>query len=119
MLRDINADGVKTGFIAVGLSVSAIFYDPCYVKNSLTMLRLVTRTRDVDHAVNIFYYPYVSEMPWKAPSMWALRALFECLPICKVVASTRREFDDETNAGCACELGHGREEYEGGHWVVV
>ena len=74
---------MKTGFMAPGLGVSAIFYDPGYAKHTPTQLWLATGMRAVDHAVETFYHPYASEMPWKALSMWALGVLFECLPKAK------------------------------------
>ena len=78
-----KADGVKTGFMAPEMGVSAIFYDPGYAKYTPTQLWLATGMRAVDHAIETFYHPYASEMPWKAMSMWALGVLFECLPKAK------------------------------------
>ena len=78
-----KADGVKTGFMAPEMGVSAIFYDPGYAKYTPTRLWLATGVRAVDHAVETFYHPYATEMPWKALSIWALGVLFECLPQAK------------------------------------
>ena len=78
-----KADGVKTGFMAPEMGVSAIFYDPCYAKYTPTKLWLATGVRAVDHAVETFYHPYATEMPWKALSIWALGVLFDCLPNAK------------------------------------
>ena len=82
-----KADGVKTGFMAPEMGVSAIFYDPGYVKYTPTQLWLATGVRAVDHAVETFYHPYATEMPWKALSIWALGVLFDCLPNRQVIAS--------------------------------
>ena len=79
-----KADGVKTGFMAPGMGISVIFYDPTYARYTPTQLWLATGMRAVDHAVETFYHPYASEMPWKALSMWALTILFECLPKAKL-----------------------------------
>ena len=78
-----KANGVKSGFMAPGMGVSVIFYDPNYARYTSTQLWLATGMRAVDHAVETFYHPYASEMPWKALSMWALTTLFECLPKAK------------------------------------
>lgn len=58
-----KADGVKTGFIAPEMGVSAIFYDPGCAKYTPTQLWLATGMRTVDHAIETFYHPYASEMP--------------------------------------------------------
>ena len=78
-----KADGTKTGFMAPGMGVAAIFYDPGFAKYTPKRLWLATGMRAVDHAVETFYHPYATEMPWKALSGWALGVLFECLPKAK------------------------------------
>lgn len=74
-----KADGVKTGFMAPGMGVSAIFYDPGFARYTPKGLWMATGMRAVDHAVETFYQPYAVEMPWKAMAMWALGVLFEGL----------------------------------------
>jgi alcohol dehydrogenase class IV len=73
-------DGVKIGFMAPEMGITAIFYDPAFAKYTPTKLWLATGMRAVDHAVETFYHPYATEMPWKALANWALITLFECLP---------------------------------------
>ncbi|PGH23592.1 hypothetical protein AJ80_02372 [Polytolypa hystricis UAMH7299] len=75
-----GADGVKTGLGAARMGVTAIFYDPGYAKYTPRRLWLATGMRAVDHAVESYYHPYSSEMPWKVLSYWALTTLFELLP---------------------------------------
>ncbi|KAL1963926.1 hypothetical protein VTN77DRAFT_7732 [Rasamsonia byssochlamydoides] len=75
-----KADGVKTGFAAPGMGISAIFYDAEYARHTPKKLWLATGMRAVDHAVESYYHPCAIEMPWKALSHWALATLFECLP---------------------------------------
>ena len=78
-----KADGVKTGFMAPEMGVKAIFYDPDFVRYTPKRLWLATGMRAVDHAVETFYHPYATEMPWKALAIWALGVLFEDLPKAK------------------------------------
>ncbi|KAL1988832.1 hypothetical protein VTN96DRAFT_7716 [Rasamsonia emersonii] len=75
-----KADGVKTGFAAPGMGISAIFYDAEFARYTPAKLWLATGMRAVDHAVESYYHPYAAEMPWKALSNWALATFFECLP---------------------------------------
>lgn len=79
-----NEDGIKTGFSAAGMGVAAIFYDPSFAKYTPERLWLATGIRAVDHAVESYYHPYASEMPWKALSYWALTSLFTLLPQVKL-----------------------------------
>jgi alcohol dehydrogenase class IV len=76
-------DGVKVGFRAPEMGVSAIFYDPQYASYTPKDLWLSTGMRAMDHAVECMYHPYASEVPWKALSLWAVQELFECLPKAK------------------------------------
>jgi alcohol dehydrogenase class IV len=76
-------DGVKVGFRAPEMGVSAIFYDPQYACYTPKDLWLSTGMRAMDHAVECMYHPYASEVPWKALSLWAAQELFECLPKAK------------------------------------
>jgi alcohol dehydrogenase class IV len=78
-----GADGVKVGFMSPGMGVTSIFYDPYFAKYTPTKLWLATGIRAVDHAVETFYQPYATEMPWKILANWALTVLFEDLPKCK------------------------------------
>lgn len=78
-----KADGRKIGFGAAGMGITAIFYDGGYSKYTPTELWLTTGMRAVDHAVESYYHPYATEVPWKAMSNWALATLFECLPKAK------------------------------------
>lgn len=73
-------DGVKTGFMAPEMGVTAIFYDPSYAAYTPRPLWLTTGMRALDHAVESMYHPYASEVPWKALSMWAVGVLFADLP---------------------------------------
>ncbi|KAF2719404.1 putative Maleylacetate reductase [Polychaeton citri CBS 116435] len=75
-----RADGVKVGYRAVEMGVSAIFYDPKFAAYTPRDLWLSTGVRALDHAVECFYHPYAAELPWKALSSWAVSTLFECLP---------------------------------------
>ena len=75
-----RADGVKTGFMAPEMAVKAIFYDPWYAGFTPQDLWLATGMRALDHAVECFYHPFATEMPWKALASWAVATLFECLP---------------------------------------
>jgi alcohol dehydrogenase class IV len=75
-----RSDGVKASAHNVQLGVTAIFYDPDYVKYTPTQLLLATGMRAMDHAVESLYNQYATEMPWKALSIWAVEALFENLP---------------------------------------
>lgn len=79
-----KADGVKTGFAAPGMGVTAVFYDPTFSKYTPTRLWLATGVRAIDHAVEANYHPYATEMPWKVMARWALATLFEHLPRAKV-----------------------------------
>lgn len=78
-----KADGRKTGFGAAGMGITAIFYDGSYSRYTPRDLWLMTGMRAVDHAVESYYHPYATEMPWKVMSNWALTTLFECLPKAK------------------------------------
>jgi hypothetical protein len=62
------------------MGIRTVFYDPTFAKYTPTKLWIGTGMRAVDHAVECFYHPNASEMPWKALSFWALSILFECLP---------------------------------------
>lgn len=73
-------DGIKIGFMAPGMGVGAIFYDPLFSQYTPRQLLLATGIRAVDHAVETAYHPTSSEMPWKALSCWALGVLFDELP---------------------------------------
>ncbi|KHN94881.1 Alcohol dehydrogenase, iron-type [Metarhizium album ARSEF 1941] len=73
-------DGTKVGFMAPGMGVAAIFYDPLFSRYTPRRLLLATGIRAVDHAVETAYHPTSSEMPWKALACWALQVLFEELP---------------------------------------
>lgn len=73
-------DGVKLGFMAAGMGVTSILYDPEFARYTPPRLFLATGIRAVDHAVETIYHPNSSEMPWKALACWALGVLFECLP---------------------------------------
>ncbi|KAL8727588.1 MAG: hypothetical protein Q9181_005660 [Wetmoreana brouardii] len=73
-------DGVKVGFRAPEMGVSAIFYDPQYARYTPKDLWLSTGMRAMDHAVECMYHPCAAEVPWKALSLWAVGELFECLP---------------------------------------
>jgi alcohol dehydrogenase class IV len=75
-----KADGVKVGFRAPEMGVSAIFYDPQYARYTPKDLWLSTGMRAMDHAVECMYHPSSAEVPWKALSIWAVGELFECLP---------------------------------------
>ena len=86
-----KADGVKAGLGAPELGVFAIFYDPSYAKYTPTQLWLATGMRGLDHAVESIYHPYVTEMPWRALSTWAVATFFEDLP--KAKASHPNEED--------------------------
>ncbi|KAH8691027.1 putative Maleylacetate reductase [Phaeosphaeriaceae sp. PMI808] len=74
-----KADGVKVGFRAPEMAVSAIFYDPQYARYTPKDLWLSTGMRAMDHAVECMYHPSSAEVPWKALSIWAVGELFECL----------------------------------------
>ncbi|EFY93696.1 hypothetical protein J3459_017855 [Metarhizium acridum] len=73
-------DGTKIGFMAPGMGVAAIFYDPLFSQYTPKRLLLTTGIRAVDHAVETAYHPTSSEMPWKALACWALEVLFDELP---------------------------------------
>jgi len=75
-----KADGVKIGFRAPEMGVSAIFYDSQYARYTPKELWLSTGMRAMDHAVECMYHPTSSEVPWKVLSIWAAGELFECLP---------------------------------------
>lgn len=75
-----NPDGVKVGYRAPEMGLSAIFYDPHYARHTPKGLWLSTGIRAMDHAVECMYHPCSAEMPWKALSLWAVGELFECLP---------------------------------------
>jgi alcohol dehydrogenase class IV len=75
-----KSDGVKVGFMAPEMGVTAIFYDPEYAGYTPKDLWLATGIRAMDHAVECFYHPYATEVPWKSLSIWAVGTLFECLP---------------------------------------
>lgn len=62
------------------MGVSAIFYDPQYVRYTPKNLWLSTGMRAMDHAVECMYHPTSAEVPWKVLSQWAVSELFECLP---------------------------------------
>ncbi|KAK3368608.1 putative Maleylacetate reductase [Podospora didyma] len=73
-------DGVKEGFMASGMGVSAIFYDPDFVRYTPRRLLLATGMRAIDHAVETAYHPQASLVPWKVSACWALGVMFEVLP---------------------------------------
>jgi alcohol dehydrogenase class IV len=75
-----KVDGVKVGFRAPEMGVSAIFYDPQFARYTPKDLWLSTGMRAMDHAVECMYHPSSTEVPWKALSIWAVGELFECLP---------------------------------------
>ncbi|KAK3303876.1 putative Maleylacetate reductase [Chaetomium strumarium] len=73
-------DGTKEGFMAAGMGVSAIFYDPAFARYTPRRLLLGSGMRAVDHAVESVYHPNASLVPWKAMACWALGVLFQYLP---------------------------------------
>ena len=73
-------NGVKIGFMNPGMGITAIFYDPSFSQYTPLKLWLASGIRAVDHAVETFYHPYASEMPWKALASWGLWTLFKELP---------------------------------------
>ncbi|PVH92624.1 putative Maleylacetate reductase [Periconia macrospinosa] len=75
-----KVDGVKVGFRAPEMGVSAIFYDPEFARYTPKDLWLSTGMRAMDHAVECMYHPSSTEVPWKVLSIWAVGELFECLP---------------------------------------
>ncbi|KAI9659691.1 MAG: hypothetical protein M1831_003589 [Alyxoria varia] len=75
-----KSDGTKVGFMNPQMGVTAIFYDPDFARFTPPRLFLSTGIRALDHAVEALYQPYVTEVPWKALSLWAVETLFECLP---------------------------------------
>ncbi|OOF92049.1 hypothetical protein ASPCADRAFT_399445 [Aspergillus carbonarius ITEM 5010] len=78
-----SPNGTKHSVISPHMSVSTIFYDPTYTKYTPSQLWLSTGIRALDHAVEAIYHPTASEVPWKVMALWAVRELFECLPIAK------------------------------------
>ena len=76
----VKADGVKVGFRAPEMGVSAIFYDPVYARHTPRQLWLSTGLRAMDHAVECMYHPCAAEAPWKALALWAAAELFDSLP---------------------------------------
>ncbi|KAG7290003.1 hypothetical protein NEMBOFW57_006382 [Staphylotrichum longicolle] len=73
-------DGTKVGFMAPGMGLGAIFYDPAFARHTPRNLILGSGMRAVDHAVESVYHPNASLMPWKAMACWALGVLFQYLP---------------------------------------
>ncbi|KAL8974391.1 MAG: hypothetical protein Q9197_001360 [Variospora fuerteventurae] len=73
-------NGLKVGFRAPEMGVSAIFYDAQYAHYTPKHLWLSTGMRAMDHAVESIYHPCSTEVPWKALSLWAVSELFKCLP---------------------------------------
>ena len=73
-------DGTKVGFMAPGMGLSAIFYDPSFARHTPRNLILGSGMRAVDHAVESVYHPNASLMPWKAMACWAIGVLFQYLP---------------------------------------
>lgn len=76
-------DGLKVGFRKPEMGVSAIFYDSEYARYTPKELWLSTGLRAMDHAIECMYHPHSTEVPWKALSQWAVRELFECLPLAR------------------------------------
>lgn len=73
-------NGTKVGFMNVGMGIHTIFYDPTITQYTPVRLWLASGIRAVDHAVETFYHPYATEMPWKALASWGLWTLFRELP---------------------------------------
>ena len=109
-----NSDGVKVGFIAPGMGVYAIFYDPSYSKYTPTRLWLATGMRAIDHAVEACYHPYATEMPWKAMARWALATLFENLPLSKSSHSLEEDVITKLHLAAFASLGFRGSNVKGG-----
>lgn len=76
-------DGVKVGFRKPEMGVSAIFYDSDFARHTPKGLWLSTGMRAMDHAIECMYHPHSTEVPWKALSQWAVKEMFECLPLAR------------------------------------
>src|SRR5690606_22652818 len=109
-----KADGRKTGFGAPGMGITAIFYDGSYSKHTPKELFLSTGMRAVDHAVESYYHPYATEMPWKAMSSWALGTLFECLPKAKASHPNDEETIVRLHLAAFASLGFRGKNVQGG-----
>ncbi|KAI4290027.1 MAG: hypothetical protein L6R35_000694 [Caloplaca aegaea] len=64
-----QTDGLKVGFRAPEMGLSAIFYDAQYAHCTPKHLWLSTGMRAMDHAVESIYHPCYTEVPWKALSL--------------------------------------------------
>ncbi|PWY67986.1 Dehydroquinate synthase-like protein [Aspergillus sclerotioniger CBS 115572] len=78
-----TSNGTKQSLMSPHMSINTIFYDPDYAKHTPLHLWLTTGIRALDHTIEAIYHPTASEIPWKVLALWAVKELFECLPLAK------------------------------------
>ncbi|KAK0510068.1 hypothetical protein JMJ35_007462 [Cladonia borealis] len=75
-----NADGQKTMVVAPELVPQVVIYDSVFGKETPQKLWLSTGIRALDHAVELLYHPYATEVPARSLVLTAIEQLFTNLP---------------------------------------
>ena len=75
-----NADGQKTMVVAPELVPHVVIYDSIFGKETPQKLWLSTGIRALDHAVELLYHPYATEVPARSLVLTAIEQLFTNLP---------------------------------------
>lgn len=78
-----GSDGVKTSLSHPKLYPSYIFYDPKFGLYTPQTLFLSTGIRALDHAFEIQYHSYATQMPTRTMTLNAITGLFRLLPLYK------------------------------------
>ena len=78
-----NGEGQKTMVVAPELVPQVVIYDSVFGKETPQNLWLSTGIRALDHAVELLYHPYTTEVPARSLVLTAIEQLFTNLPKCK------------------------------------
>ena len=108
-----KADGVKTGFMAPEMGVSAIFYDPGYAKYTPTQLWLATGMRAVDYPNTMTGRARCTPLTEKARSKHNVRILgvYRTLDFCALSAAVFRNKSNEARPRDQADQGRRSEPY--------
>ena len=75
-----NAEGQKTMVVAPELVPQVVIYDSVFGKETPQKLWMSTGIRALDHAVELLYHPYATEVPARSLVLTAIEQLFTNLP---------------------------------------
>ena len=75
-----NGEGQKTMVVAPELVPQVVIYDSVFGKETPQKLWMSTGIRALDHAVELLYHPYATEVPARSLVLTAIEQLFTNLP---------------------------------------